>query len=300
MLDRVLFFMRRNVGSYVEATTVVETLFSAGVLGPGKMRKIDIHDYHVSLAHSHSDILRETARQVGVNVFEELVPCARCPEAKGRRMAVPWTTECRFTRSLERLFVDLPGQQPRSDGGAQYLMMIVDAFSRMGYPYLLKLKSDVAMAFAGFLADIKARGTPFIVESMRSDNGTEFAKPEFVGLLYDGKMRREHKPVNSPKHDGVIERRVAMTLELAMAFHLEPPRLFGDAKMPLTQRLWAEACKYASDVINMTIRVRDKPDIRSPYRKFHGGPPFVRLLSFLKPGFYHVRRTLKSELKVQA
>ena len=60
-------------------------------------------------------------------------------------------------------------------------------------------------------------------------------------------IRREYTPVNSPKHDGVVERRIAMTLELAMASRLEAPRLFGDAKTPPTQPLWAEACKYASD-----------------------------------------------------
>ena len=88
-------------GSYVEATRVVETPIVAAVLAPGKMRRIDINDLHVSLAHSHADTLRETARQMGIKVFGELVPCAGCSEAKGRRMAVPWTTECRSTRPLE-------------------------------------------------------------------------------------------------------------------------------------------------------------------------------------------------------
>ena len=84
-----------------------------------------------------------------------------------------------------------------------------------------------------------------------------------------------------PKHDGVVERRIAMTLELAMASRLEPPRLFGDARMPATQPLWAESCVYASDVINMT-RVSDKPEMHSPYRKFYGRAPLARLLPFLK------------------
>ena len=54
-----------------------------------------------------------------------------------------------------------------------------------------------------------------------------------------------------------------MTLELAVASHLEPPRLFGDAEMPPTQPLRDEACKYASDVIIMTARVKDKSDMYS-------------------------------------
>ena len=68
------------------------------------------------------------------------------------------------------------------------------------------------------------------------DNGTEFTKPEFVALLNDRGIGREYTPVNPPDHDGVVERQIAMTLELAMASRLEAPRWFGDAKMPPTQR----------------------------------------------------------------
>ena len=70
--------------------------------------------------------------------------------------------------------------------------------------------------------------------------------------------------------------------------------------MPPTQPLWAEACKYASDVVNMTASVRYKPDMHSPNRKFHGRAQFAPLLPFLKPGFCHVRRALKSGLKAEA
>ena len=122
VLDGGLSFLRRDAGSCVEATRVVETPISAAVLAPGKMRRIGTNDLHVFLANSHADTLRETARQMGIKVFGELVPCAECSEAKGRRMAVPSTTECRSTRPLDRLFVDLTGQQPRSAGGAQLLI----------------------------------------------------------------------------------------------------------------------------------------------------------------------------------
>ena len=79
------------------------------------------------------------------------------------------------------------------------------------------------MTFAGFLADINDRGTPSIVEFIRSDNGTEFTKPGFVALLNGRGIRREYTPVISPKHDGVVERRMAMTLELAWRPAWRPP-----------------------------------------------------------------------------
>ncbi|CAN0527058.1 unnamed protein product, partial [Laminaria digitata] len=162
---------------------------------------------------------------MGVKVIGELVPCSGCSEAKGRRMAVPWTTGCRSTRPLERLYVDLSGKRPTSAGGAAYLMMIVDDYSRLGWPYFLKRKSDVPAAFAGFLADINATGVPSIVESVRSDNGTEFVTREFVEMLDRRGIRREYTPVNSPKDNGVVERQISLVLELAMASCLEAPRL---------------------------------------------------------------------------
>ena len=112
-------------------------------------------------------------------------------------------------------------------------------------------------------------------------------------------IRREHTPVNSPKHDGVVESRIAVTLELGMASCLEARRLFGGVPLPPTGPLWAEACAYASDVLNMTARVRDRPDMLSPYQNFYGRAPFPRLLPFLKPGFHYVERTHKAEPKAQ-
>ena len=85
-----------------------------------------------------------------------------------------------------------------------------------------------------------------------------------------------------------------------MASFLKALRLFGDARLPSTGPLWAEACKHACDVLNMKARVREKPDMHSQYRKFHGRAPFPRLLPFLKPGFHHVKRTMKSEPKAEA
>lgn len=118
MLDGDLSFMHRDAGSYVEASRIVEPPIAANVLAPDEMRRIDISDVHVFFAHSNADILRETARQIGIKVLGELVSCAGCSVARGRRMVMPWTPECRSTRPLERRFMDLSGQQPTSAGGA--------------------------------------------------------------------------------------------------------------------------------------------------------------------------------------
>ena len=189
MLGGSVSFVRREAGSYCSAIRITNPPMANAVLVPGKQQRIDINDLHVALAHSHAEPLRETARQHGVEVAGELVPCAGCSEANGRRMHVPRSTNSRPTQPFERLFVDLSGKRPSTSGGHHYLMMIVDDFSRFGWTYFLKEKSDVPAGFTGFLADIRAQGIPSIVECLRSENITGFPKGEFVTLLDHHRLR---------------------------------------------------------------------------------------------------------------
>lgn len=76
--------------------------------------------------------------------------------------------------------------------------------------------------------------------------------------------------------------------------------MFSDERITTTQPLWDESCVYTSDVINMTATVKDNPEMHTPYHKFDGRAPFARLLAFLKPGFHHDSRVLKTEQKEEA
>ena len=213
--------------------------------------------------------------------------CGGRSRANCRVMTVLWTTECRSTRPLERRFVDLSGKMPSSAGWAQYRTMTGDKFSPMGWPYFVKRKSDAKMAFARFLTDINAPGVLSTVEFLLSDNGTVFTKPELVETLNPPCIRREYTNVASPEHDGLLERRISMMLELAMVSRLVDTRLFDESKMLLTGFLLAEACKYACDVLNTTAGVMDKADMYSPYQKCFPRAPFARLLG---RGFHHVNK----------
>ena len=54
LLDGDFSFMRRDAGSYVEASRIADAPITAAVIAPGKMKRIDINDLHVSLAQSHA------------------------------------------------------------------------------------------------------------------------------------------------------------------------------------------------------------------------------------------------------
>lgn len=128
------------------------------------------------------------------------------------------------------------------------------------------LKSEIrcTVSFARFFADINAQVVPLIMESPRSDNGTEFVKLELVQMLNRRGIRREYTPVSSPC---VVGRRIALTQELEM-----------------TSCLSVVSCEHASDVLNMKTRARVKWDMHSPYRRLYGRAPFARLIIFLNPG----------------
>ena len=299
MLGGSASFVRKETGAYCSANKISYPLMANAVLVPGEQQRIDINDLHVALAHPHAATLRESARQHGVEVVGELFSCAGCSEAKGRRMPVPRPSNSRANKPFERLFVDLSGERPASSGGYHYLMMIADDFSWFGWTYVRKEKSDVPAVFAVFLADIRVQGTPSIVACIHSDNCTECTKSEFVTLLDHHCIRREYTPEDSPKYDGVVERRIALALEAAISSCLEAPHLFGGVPLPRTWPLWAEGCVHASDAINVSASVSEKPDMLSPYQNVYGRAPFSRLLPFLEPGFHHVKRALKSEPKAQ-
>ena len=138
------------------------------------------------------------------------------------------------------------------------------------------------------------------MDYLHSRNGTEFIKTEVVQSLNHHRIHREHVPVDSPKHEGLVEQWIALTPELTVISSLEASRMIDDAKMPTTEPLWPESNGYASDVINLTARVRDKPEMYSPYSTFYRRPPFARLVPFVKSYFHHVGRTRKTETKAEA
>ena len=73
----------------------------------------DINEFHCSHGHMHEDLLRKTAKKIGVKLQGQLVPCRGCSEVKGIRKPVKPFTYTRSTKPAdERCFVDLSGPKP--------------------------------------------------------------------------------------------------------------------------------------------------------------------------------------------
>ena len=104
------------------------------VIAPGArptQSAVDINEFHCSHGHMHEDLLRKTAKQIGVKLRGQLVPCQGCSEAKGIRKPFKTFTYTRATKRAERCFVDLSGPKSvKSMGGKEYMMIARDDYSR--------------------------------------------------------------------------------------------------------------------------------------------------------------------------
>ena len=137
-----------------------------------------------------------------------------------------------------------------------------DDFTRFTRVCFLGKKSDAASAFESLLAEVRADGTQTAVMAVRSDNGGEFFEGDFGKLCHKGGIKREFTPADSPKHNGVAERALALMNDAALAARIQAPVLHSG--VPAYPSLWAEAMSWACRVLNH-IATTPNPGHNSPY-----------------------------------
>ena len=105
----------------------------------------DINEFHCSHGRMHEDLLRKTAKKIGVKLQGQLVPCQGCSEAKGIKKTVKPFTYTRAAKPAERCCVDLSGPKSvKSTRGKKYMMIVRDDFSRFTGVCFLRTKDETA------------------------------------------------------------------------------------------------------------------------------------------------------------
>ncbi|CAN0496579.1 unnamed protein product, partial [Discosporangium mesarthrocarpum] len=170
----------------------------------------DINLFHCAFGHAHEDALRKTAKRLaeaGVNItlVGKLTPCTGCALGKSLRRPIPKLTHARAGERLARVFVNLSGKKTKSLGGAHYLMIVRDYYSRYSWVYPLK-KSDACEGFKAFLSEFHQAQITCVVMTERSDDSGEFLGGSFGALCRDFRVRQEHTCADTPQLNGVAER----------------------------------------------------------------------------------------------
>jgi len=105
------------------------------------------------------------------------------------------------------LHTDLCGPSAiESVGGNQYILVVVDDFSRYTWVFFLKHKSEATSQLINFIKKVELiLRKP--VRKIRSDNGTEFKNHAFEDFLINKGISHNFCAPYTPQQNGVVERR---------------------------------------------------------------------------------------------
>jgi hypothetical protein len=208
--------------------------------------------WHARLAHLSASGMEKLLSAGAVSGLEALKPadchcgelCAGCIQGKAHRASFSKTPSERgkATRPLERVHADLTGpMQVDSLSGSQYLLVIVDEFSRKAFGFCIPTKGEAAGRIQEWVRAVTVQqGHP--VAEFHSDGGGEFLSKELLEFFKAVGTTATITPPHTPQHNAIVERMMRTIVEPARA-------MLYYAGAPLV--LWGEAMMAVIHVRNM-------------------------------------------------
>ena len=97
--------------------------------------------------------------------------------------------------------------------GFSYFITFIDDYSRYGYVYLMKFKSETFENFKEFRNEVEKQLGKSI-KILRSDQGGEYLSQEFTDYLRENGILSQWTPPRTPQLNGVSERRNRTLLDM--------------------------------------------------------------------------------------
>ena len=140
----------------------------------------------------------------------------------------------------------------------EYFITFTDDYSRYGYIYLLKHKSEAIEKFKEFKLEVETQlGRP--IKSLNSDRGGEFETLDNFCKLNG--IRHIYTMPYKPQQNGIAERRNRTLLDMVRS-------MMAYADLPI--HFWGEALSTAAYILN---RVETKAKPLTPYELWTGHKP---------------------------
>jgi len=168
---------------------------------------------------------------------------------------------------LELVHTDVCGPMSMTArDGFQYFITFSDDFSRYGYVYLMKHKSETFEKFKEFQNDVENQCGKKI-KALRSDRGGEYLSHEFSNHLKSCGIVPQLTPPGMPQRNSVSEQRNRTLLDMVRS-------MMSQSDLPLS--FWGYALQTAAFTLN---RVPSKSVVKTPYEMWTSKCPS---LTFLK------------------
>ncbi|KAJ9547335.1 hypothetical protein OSB04_019878 [Centaurea solstitialis] len=215
--------------------------------------------------------------------FKPFDNCESC--LSGKMTKQPFNSENeRATDLLEIVHTDVCGPFSHvARGGYRYFITFTDDFSRYGYVYLMRHKSETFEKFKEYQNEVHNLLDKRI-KFLRSDRGGEYLSDEFDNHLMECGIVSQLTPPYTPQMNGVSERRNRTLLDMVrtMMCHSTLPMSF-----------WGHALETAAHILN---RAPTKSVEKTPYELWKGKKPNISFLKIWGCEVY-VKRPTSEKLK---
>ncbi|KAJ9557532.1 hypothetical protein OSB04_012146 [Centaurea solstitialis] len=168
-------------------------------------------------------------------------------------------------------------------GGYRYFITFTDDFSRYGYVYLIRHKSETFEKFKEFQNEVQNQ-LERKIKFFRSDRGEEYLTQEFDNHLRECGIVSQLTPPYTPQMNGVSEKRNRTLLDMVRS-------MMCRSTLPVS--FWGYALETATNILN---KVPTKSVEKTPYEIWTGKKPKLSFLKIWGCQVY-VKRTTSEKLK---
>ncbi|KAJ9535406.1 hypothetical protein OSB04_un001478 [Centaurea solstitialis] len=235
-------------------------------------RSKDIEDqtylWHCRLGHINKKRIEKLQKGglLGSFDFKPFDNCESCLSGKMTKQPFNKDNE-RANDLLGIIHTDVCGPfSHEARGGYRYFITFTDDFSRYGYVYLMRHKSEAFERFKEFQSEVQNQLDKKI-KFLRSDRGGEYLSQEFNNHLIECGIVSQLTPPYTPQMNGVSERRNRTLLDMVRSMM---------CRSSLSVSFWGHALETAAHILN---KVPTKSVEKTPYEIWTGKKP---KLSFLK------------------
>ena len=214
--------------------------------------------------------------------FESYETCESCLMGKMTKAPFKGHSE-RAIGLLDLIHTDVCGPlNTQARGGFLYFITFIDDFSRYGYVYLMKHKSESFEKFKEFKNEVQNQLGKSI-KKLRSDRGGEYLSQEFLDYLKECGIVSQLTPPATPQWNGVSERRNRTLLDMVRSMM---------SQTDLPNSFWGHALETAAFILN---RVPSKSVRKTPYEIWTGKCPSMSFMKIWGCEAY-VRRQVSDKL----
>ncbi|KAJ9566734.1 hypothetical protein OSB04_002700 [Centaurea solstitialis] len=209
--------------------------------------------------------------------------CESC--LSGKMTKQPFNSENeRATDLLEIIHTDVCGPFSHvARGGYRYFITFTDDFSRYGYVYLMRHKSETFEKFKEYQNEVQNLLDKRI-KFLRSDRGGEYLSDEFDNHLMECGIVSQLTPPYTPQMNGVSERRNRTLLDMVRT-------MMCHSSLPVS--FWGHALETAAHILN---RAPTKSVEKTTYELWKGKKPNISFLKIWGCEVY-VKRPTSEKLK---